>query len=184
MPAIRSLCVFCGSRQGQSVVFAEAAMHAGRWLAEREITLVYGGGSVGLMGILADACLEAGGKVVGVITRRLMDREVGHRGVTRLELVDTMLERKEKMAELSDAFIALPGGIGTLDELFEMLTWTQLRIHDKPNGLLNVDGYYDPLIRFLNQSVCERGFATAGEIANLRVAGTLEELFERLEDAG
>lgn len=181
MSTIRSLCVFCGSRQGQSPAFAEAAMRTGRLLAERDIALVYGGGSVGLMGILADACLEAGGQVVGVITRRLMDSEVGHRGVTRLELVDTMLERKEKMAELSDAFIALPGGIGTLDELFEMLTWTQLRIHDKPNGLLNVDGYYDSLVRFLKGSVGEQGFASDREIRNLRVSDSLEDLLAALE---
>ena len=161
MLTIGSLCVFCGSRQGQSPAFAETAMHTGRVLAEREITLVYGGGSVGLMGILANACLEAGGQVTGVITRKLMDREVGHRG-------------------LSDAFIALPGGIGTLDELFEMLTWTQLQIHDKPSGLLNIEGYYDSLIRFLNDSVCARGFATAPEIENLKVAGTLERLLDVL----
>lgn len=177
---IQSLCVFCGSRQGQSPVFAEVAMELGRTLAARGIRLVYGGGSVGLMGILADACLEAGGEVTGVITRHLMTREVGHAGVTELIQVDTMLERKTRMAEHSDAFLSLPGGIGTLDELFEMLTWTQLYLHDKPNGLLNVDGYYDSLIAFLRDSVHANGFADAKHIDNLIVGDTIDELIAAL----
>jgi uncharacterized protein (TIGR00730 family) len=176
--SLRSLCVFCGSRQGQSPAFAESAIWIGRLLAARGIRLVYGGGSVGLMGILADACLEAGGEVTGVITRHLMDREVGHRGCTELILVDTMLERKTRMAELSDGFLSLPGGIGTLDELFEMLTWTQLRLHQKPNALLNVDGFYDPLIAFLRQSVLDLGFADAPTIGNLLVDEDPEALLD------
>ena len=176
--SLRSLCVFCGSRQGQSPAFAESAIRLGRLLAARGIRLVYGGGSVGLMGILADACLEAGGEVTGVITRHLMDREVGHRGCTELILVDTMLERKTRMAELSDGFLSLPGGIGTLDELFEMLTWTQLRLHQKPNALLNVDGFYDPLIAFLRQSVLDLGFADAPTIGNLLVDEDPEALLD------
>lgn len=176
--SLRSLCVFCGSRQGQSPAFAESAIRLGRLLAARGIRLVYGGGSVGLMGILADACLEAGGEVTGVITRHLMDREVGHRGCTELILVDTMLERKTRMAELSDGFLSLPGGIGTLDELFEMLTWTQLRLHLKPNALLNVDGFYDPLIAFLRQSVLDLGFADAPTIGNLLVDEDPEALLD------
>ena len=176
--SLRSLCVFCGSRQGQSPAFAESAIRLGRLLAARGIRLVYGGGSVGLMGILADACLEAGGEVTGVITRHLMDREVGHRGCTELILVDTMLERKTRMAELSDGFLSLPGGIGTLDELFEMLTWTQLRLHQKPNALLNVDGFYDPLIVFLRQSVLDLGFADAPTIGNLLVDEDPEALLD------
>lgn len=178
--SIQSLCVFCGSRQGQSPAFAEVAMELGRTLAARDIRLVYGGGSVGLMGILADACLEAGGEVTGVITRHLMTREVGHAGVTELIQVDTMLERKTRMAEHSDAFLSLPGGIGTLDELFEMLTWTQLYLHDKPNGLLNVDGYYDSLIAFLRDSVHANGFADARHIDNLIVGDTIDELIAAL----
>lgn len=176
----RALCVFCGSRQGQSPAFAEAAMRTGRLLAVRGIRLVYGGGSVGLMGILADACLEAGGHVTGVITRHLMDREVGHRGCTELVLVDTMLERKTRMAELSDAFLSLPGGIGTLDELFEMLTWSQIHLHDKPNALLNVEGYYDPLLAFLRDSVRGRGFADLSHIEALLVGDDLETLLDSL----
>lgn len=155
-------------------------MELGRTLAARDIRLVYGGGSVGLMGILADACLEAGGEVTGVITRHLMTREVGHAGVTELIQVDTMLERKTRMAEHSDAFLSLPGGIGTLDELFEMLTWTQLYLHDKPNGLLNVDGYYDSLIAFLRDSVHANGFADARHIDNLIVGDTIDELIAAL----
>lgn len=179
--SLRSLCVFCGSRQGQSPAFAESAIRIGRLLAARGIRLVYGGGSVGLMGILADSCLEAGGEVTGVITRHLMDREVGHRGCTELILVDTMLERKTRMAELSDGFLSLPGGIGTLDELFEMLTWTQLRLHQKPNALLNVDGFYDPLIAFLRQSVLDLGFADAPTIGNLLVDEDPEALLDLIE---
>ncbi|MCB1089146.1 MAG: TIGR00730 family Rossman fold protein [Verrucomicrobiae bacterium] len=175
---LRSLCVFCGSRQGQSPAFARTAMEVGRGLAARGIRLVYGGGSIGLMGIMADACLEAGGQVTGVITRHLMDREVGHRGVTDLLLVDTMLERKTRMAELSDAFLSLPGGVGTLDELFEMLTWTQLHLHEKPNGLLNIEGYYDPLLSFLRDRVQGCGFADAAHVDNLMVGDDFEALLD------
>ncbi len=155
-------------------------MLLGRTLAERGVRLVYGGGSVGLMGILADACLEAGGEVTGVITRHLMSREVGHSQVTELIQVDTMLERKSRMAELADAFLSLPGGIGTLDELFEMLTWTQLHLHEKPNGLLNVNGYYDGLLAFLRDSVQEAGFADAAHLENLIVRDNIDELLEAL----
>ena len=180
---LRSLCVFCGSRQGRSPAFAESAILTGRLLARRGIRLVYGGGSVGLMGILADACLEAGGSVTGVITRHLMDREVGHSGVTELVLVDTMLERKTRMAELSDAFLSLPGGIGTLDELFEMLTWSQLGLHggrDKPNALLNVEGYYDGLLDFLKTSVRDGGFASAAHFDDLLAGPDLEPLLDTI----
>jgi len=126
----------------------------GTLLAEREIELVYGGGKVGLMGILADACLEAGGRVVGVIPRILMEWEVGHEGLTRLEIVDSMHTRKSRMAELAEGFIALPGGMGTFEELFEILTWAQLGFHAKPVALLDVEGYYEPLVQML-----ERGFS-------------------------
>lgn len=155
-------------------------MALGRTLAAQKIRLVYGGGSVGLMGILADACLEAGGHVTGVITRHLMTREVGHAGVTELIQVDTMLERKTCMAEHSDAFLSLPGGIGTLDELFEMLTWTQLHLHAKPNALLNVDGYYDSLLAFLRDSVHGNGFADRVHLDNLIVGDEIEELIDTL----
>jgi uncharacterized protein (TIGR00730 family) len=172
-----SLCIFCGSRQGSSPAYAQAAIETGRFLADRGIRLVYGGGSVGLMGIVADACLEAGGEVTGVITQRLMDREVGHTGVD-LEIVESMLDRKSRMAELSDGFISLPGGIGTLDELFEMVTWTQLHIHEKRNGLLNIDGYFDSLIDFLQFKIMAEGFVSESLTEYLCWSDSIEELVE------
>lgn len=155
----------------------------GRLLGERGIRLVYGGGSLGLMGAVADGCLEAGGEVVGVIPDFLMGLELGHRGVTQLEVVPDMLSRKQRMAELSDGFVTLPGGIGTLDELFEMLTWTRLGVHRKPNGLLNVDGFYDDLIAFCHRTQVEGGFISAENAANLIVADSVSDLVERLETA-
>jgi uncharacterized protein (TIGR00730 family) len=153
----QNLTVFCGSSSGRSAVHAEKARQVGCWLAERGIGLVYGGGRVGLMGVLADACLRAGGRVVGVIPRALADKEVAHTGLTELHVVGSMHERKALMADLCDAFLALPGGYGTWDELFEALTWTQLGIQSKACGLLNVDGYYDALIAMVDRAV-EEGF--------------------------
>lgn len=152
---LRSLCVFCGSRVGRHPAYAAAAREVGRLLGARGITLVYGGGRVGLMGELADAALQAGAHVIGVIPQMLIEREVGHSGLTELEVVTTLAQRKVRMGELSDAFMALPGGIGTLDELFEVWTWSQLYRDQKPSGLLNVNGYYDPLLTFLDRSVEE-----------------------------
>lgn len=152
--ALKHVCVFCGSRSGVRPAYQAMARSLGTLLAEREIELVYGGGKVGLMGILADACLEAGGKVVGVIPRALMEWEVGHEGLTRLEIVDSMHTRKARMAELAEGFIALPGGMGTFEELFEILTWAQLGFHAKPVALLDVEDYYAPLVQML-----ERGFS-------------------------
>ncbi|MBL8446132.1 MAG: TIGR00730 family Rossman fold protein [Zoogloeaceae bacterium] len=152
---MKRICVFCGSRSGGRPIYAEVATRLGTLLAERQIELVYGGGNVGLMGKLADACLEAGGRVVGVIPRALMDWEVGHEGLTRLEVVDSMHTRKARMAELADGFIALPGGLGTLEELFEVLTWAQLGFHAKPVGLLDVAAYYTPLVQWLEAGVSE-----------------------------
>ena len=154
---MESVCVYCGSGNGRRPAYAHAARALGTVAAERSLRVVYGGASVGLMGALADAALAAGGEVEGVIPRRLVDRELAHPGLTRLHVVDGMLERKELMAERSDAFIALPGGIGTLDELFETLTWTQLGIHLKPSGLLDVEGYWQPLVQLLERQV-EEGF--------------------------
>ena len=153
---MRSLCVFCGSSPGAQSAYADAARVMGRTLAERRIRLVYGGGHVGLMGVLADAAMAAGGDVIGVITEGLQLREVGHKGLPDLRVVPSMHERKAVMAGLSDAFVALPGGAGTLDELFEAWTWTQLGIHRKPIGFLNTAGYYDPLLTFLDRAVAER----------------------------
>jgi uncharacterized protein (TIGR00730 family) len=147
---ISRLCVFCGASAGARPEYEADARRLGAQLAQRRITLIYGGGRAGLMGAVADSSLEHGGQVVGVITRLLQNRELEHKGVTSLHIVETMHERKMMMANLADAFIALPGGLGTLDELFEILAWAQLGIHAKPVGLLNTHGYYDTLMEFLD----------------------------------
>ena len=177
MSAPLSVCVYCGSRDGASPAYARAATAVGGAIARRGWQLVYGGGRAGLMGRVADAALAAGGRVVGVIPRTLMDREVGHAGLTELHVVDTMHQRKRLMAERSDAFIALPGGIGTFEELFEVWTWRQLGYHDKPVGLLNVEGYYDALLGFLGQTVTG-GFVAPQQHALLEVASDAETLLE------
>jgi len=152
---MRRICVFCGSASGTRPEYVEAARALAAAMAARGLGLVYGGGNVGLMGIVADAMLEAGGDVVGVIPHALMSREIGHAGVTTLHVVDSMHERKARMADLADAFIALPGGIGTFEEWFEAVTWTQLGVHQKPCGLLNAAGFYDDLIRFMDHAWSE-----------------------------
>jgi uncharacterized protein (TIGR00730 family) len=149
------ICVFLGSSIGRSPIYADVASRFGALLAARGIGLVYGGGTVGLMGIIADAAAEAGGEVIGVIPEALRAREHDHRGLSDLHVVTTMHERKAKMAELSDAFVALPGGIGTFEELFEVWTWAQLGYHDKPCGLLNVNGFYDRMADFIDHVVAE-----------------------------
>ena len=154
---IRSVCVFCGSNAGNDPRFALAAREFGELLAREGIALVYGGGHVGLMGVIADAVLANGGRAIGVIPRALWDREVGHRGLTELHIVETMHERKAMMASLADAFVALPGGLGTLEEIFEVWTWAQLGIHAKPLGFLDVAGFYGPLLEFLDRAV-DAGF--------------------------
>lgn len=154
---VRSVCVFCGASIGANPAYREAAVALGQAIARRGLTLVYGGGAVGLMGVVADAAMAADGEVVGIIPQSLLDAEVGHKGLTRLEVVDGMHARKARMAELSDAFIALPGGLGTLEELFEVWTWGQLGYHAKPLGLLDVNGFYDKLGGFLDHIV-EEGF--------------------------
>lgn len=176
MPAIS---VFCGSKPGVQPGYAALAADVGRMIAQRGVTLVYGGGRVGLMGALADAALAAEGRVIGVIPQMLIDREVGHANLSELHVVRTMAERKEMMGELSDAFLTLPGGTGTMDELFEAWTWTQLGLQRKPNGLLNHDGYYDPLIAFLDRSVTE-GFLDARHRAQLWVDTDAARLIDRL----
>jgi uncharacterized protein (TIGR00730 family) len=153
---MKAVCVYCGSNTGSKPAYAERAMALGTRLARDELALVYGGGNVGLMGIVADAVLEAGGEVVGVIPQQLVDWEVAHRGVTRLEVVDSMHARKARMFDLADAFVALPGGFGTLDEMFEMLTWRQLGLGDKPCAFLDVDGFYAPLMAMVDRMVAER----------------------------
>jgi len=153
---MKRICVFCGSNAGARSEYAEAARALAAILVERKLGIVYGGGKVGLMGVLADAAIEHGGEVIGVIPQSLLDKEVGHRGVTELMVVETMHERKARMNNLSDAFIALPGGFGTLDEFFEVLTWAQLGLHRKPCALFNVAGYYDSLLAMLDHAATER----------------------------
>jgi uncharacterized protein (TIGR00730 family) len=152
----RSVCVYCGSNAGSRPLYAERAAALGTRLAREGLALVYGGGNVGLMGIVADAALAAGGEVVGVIPEQLVNWEVAHRGVTRLEVVANMHERKARMFDLSDAFVALPGGFGTMDEMFEMLTWRQLGLGDKPCAFLDVNAFWQPLMAMLDTMVCER----------------------------
>jgi len=153
---MRSVCVYCGSNSGARPAYAERAVQLGQRLAREGLALVYGGGNVGLMGIVADAALASGGEVVGVIPEQLVGWEVAHAGLTRLEVVANMHERKARMFDLSDAFVALPGGFGTLDEMFEMLTWRQLGLGDKPCAFLDVDGFYAPLIAMMDRMVEER----------------------------
>ena len=174
------LCVFCGSNPGTRPEYVDAARRLGRALVARRLGLVYGGGSVGLMGVLADATLEAGGEVIGVIPRPLATRELAHRGLTELREVDSMHERKATMAALADAFAALPGGLGTFEELLEILTWSQLGIHEKPVAVLDVLGYYDGLRRLLAHAEGE-GFLHRENAALLLVATTPEDLLDRLE---
>ncbi|WP_438013917.1 TIGR00730 family Rossman fold protein [Sorangium sp. So ce315] len=179
MRKLSRICVYCGSNPGASPAYREAAVQLGELLVARGIGLVYGGGRVGLMGAIADAVLARGGEVTGVIPHFLNQREIEHRGLTELHVVETMHERKAKMAALSDAFIALPGGIGTLEELFEAWTWTQLGSQDKPVGLLDVQGYYRPLIAFLDHVVSEQ-FLKPGHRAVLQVADDATELLALL----
>lgn len=177
----RALCVYCGSSSGDRPVFAEAARSLGRALAERGIEVVYGGAHVGLMGILADATIAAGGRVIGVIPQQLVRKELAHTTLTALHVTPSMHARKSKMAELSEGFIALPGGIGTLEEIFEIWTWAQLGLHGRPCGLLNVDGYYDDLVRFLDHAT-ERRFIRPEQRSMLLVDSDVERLLARFAD--
>jgi len=154
-PALKRICVFCGANAGSRAAYTTAARDLASLMAGQKIGLVYGGGNVGLMGIIADAMLDAGSEVIGVIPASLVAKEVAHYGVTELRVVQTMHERKALMSDLSDAFIAMPGGFGTLDEFFEILTWSQLGFHRKPCGLLNIAGYYDGLLKMLDHAVAE-----------------------------
>jgi len=177
---LQSVCVYCGSSFGDDPRFAAAAAAFGATLAASGRTLVYGGGCVGLMGVLADAALAAGGRVVGVIPQALVDKEVAHFGLSELCVVASMHERKALMAELCDGFVALPGGIGTLEELFEAWTWGQLGLHEKPYGLLNVGGFFDPLLSFLDSQVAHR-FVRPEHRNLLLVATDGEELLQRMD---
>jgi uncharacterized protein (TIGR00730 family) len=174
-----SVCVYCGSRPGELPAYAEAARDIGHEIGRRGWQLIYGGGRAGLMGEVADAALAAGATVIGVIPESLMGRELGHRGLTELHVVETMHQRKMMMAERSDAFLALPGGIGTFEELFEVWTWRQLGYHDKPLGLLNVAGYYDALLGFLAHSR-DQGLMTTAQTDLLQVGDDPSALLQAL----
>jgi hypothetical protein len=176
---LRSICVFCGASSGAQSIYSQAAKDLGRHLAEQGLRLIYGGGAVGLMGVVADAAMAAGGEVIGIIPQSLERAEIGHPGLTRLEVVDGMHARKARMAELSDAFIALPGGIGTLEELFEVWTWGQLGYHNKPLGLLDINGFYSKLGEFLDHLVSER-FVRPPHRAMLQRGESPSELLELL----
>lgn len=175
--AMQSVCVYCGSHSGSRPIYTERAAHLGRQLAENGLTVVYGGGNVGLMGTVADAALAAGGEVVGVIPEQLVDWEVAHRDLTRLEVVPNMHVRKARMFELSGGFIAMPGGFGTLDEMFEMLTWRQLGIGDKPCAFLDVDGFYQPLIDMMDRMVSEH-FVNAEQRLDLWHGEDIDRMLE------
>ncbi len=176
-----SLCVYCGSRLGNQPAYEAAARRVGTMIGQRGWQLVYGGGNAGLMGAVANTALCAGASVIGVIPQSLMERELGHPGLTELHVVDTMHERKQMMAEHADAFLALPGGIGTFEELFEVWTWRQLGYHDKPVGLLNVEGYYDRLLSFMEQTAAD-GFVPQAQQQLLQVASDEAELLDRLAE--
>lgn len=180
--ALRSVCVFCGSSAGNSPAYRSASLALADHLAQSNRTLVYGGAEIGLMGAVADRVLERGGDVIGVIPQSLVDVEVAHTALTQLHVTDGMHSRKAKMADESDAFIALPGGLGTLEELFEVLTWAQLGYHNKPIGLLNVEGYFDSLLKFLDGAAHE-GFMRAAHRDLLQVSSDSADLLERLENA-
>lgn len=182
MNKLESICLFCGASPGANPEYKDAAADFGATLAAQKIRLIYGGGSVGLMGVAADACLANGGEVIGVIPRMLMEKEVGHTGVSKMHVVETMHERKALMTGLSDGFIALPGGFGTLDELFESLTWLQLAYHTKPIGLLNVGGFFNGLIQFLDHARDER-FLRDLHRESLHTDNNLTALIKKLRNA-
>lgn len=178
---IKRICVFCGSRKGVRAAYMHAAQQTGSLIAQRGYELVYGGGHVGLMGTVAGSTLENGGKVIGIIPKALADVEIAHHGLTELHIVDTMHERKAMMANLADAFIALPGGYGTLEELCEIITWGQLGLHSKPFGILNVEGYYDGLMHFFNFAT-EEGFVHPTERDVIYSNTDIDALITQLEN--
>ncbi|MEB3754677.1 TIGR00730 family Rossman fold protein [Acinetobacter sp. MD2(2019)] len=177
---MKSIAIFCGSKAGNQPVFVQIAQQVGTFLAQKNMTLVYGGGRSGLMGTVADSALQAGGQVIGVIPTALVDKELAHPNLTELHVVKNMHERKTKMSELSDGFIALPGGAGTLEEIFEQWTWAQLGIHAKPCGFLNVNGFYDPLLEMVERTVAT-GFTQSRFSNALQVSDNIETLFSLFE---
>ncbi len=179
MPGRKRLCVYCGSSPGNHAAFLDGANRLGAALAQHEFDLVYGGASIGLMGAVANAALENGAAVYGVMPQSLADKEIAHDGLTELFITSSMHDRKEKMADLSDGFIAMPGGLGTLEELFEIWTWAQLGFHNKPVGLLNIEGFYDALIQFLGQTT-KAGFVRTAHHDILQVDSDPSGLIERM----
>ncbi|MFT4033088.1 MAG: TIGR00730 family Rossman fold protein [Siphonobacter sp.] len=177
---MKNIAVFCGASAGYNSIYREVAIEVGTYLATNQLSLIYGGGNVGLMGIVADAVLAAGGEVIGVIPDFLKKWEVAHSGLTELHITETMHERKALMAERADAFITLPGGFGSMDELFEILTWKQLNIHQKPVGILNIDGFYDPLLLMLDQMV-SKGFLKPANRDMLLVSDSIEQLMALMQ---
>ena len=182
MAPISNVCVYCGSRKGDDPRWRRAAERLGRGFAERGVGLVYGGGTIGLMGEIADAVIAAGGRVTGIIPTHLDKHEIGHRGVSELLIVESMHERKRLMFERSDAFVILPGGIGTLDETFEIVTWRQLHLHDKPVLLVNQEGYWEPFLRLIDHIIA-RDFASVGIRRLFDVVDDVDEVFEALDAA-
>ncbi|MCA0455542.1 MAG: TIGR00730 family Rossman fold protein [Chloroflexi bacterium] len=176
---MKQVCIFCGSYAGAQPVYMQAARAIGLSLAKREIGLVYGGGKVGLMGAIADGALEGGGQVLGIIPQSLVDRELAHKGLTELQILSSMHERKAAMAQVAEGFIALPGGFGTLDELFEIITWAQLGFHRKPVALLNVAGYFNPLLAFIDHMATE-GFIKPEHRGAILVRNEVEDLLDTL----
>jgi uncharacterized protein (TIGR00730 family) len=178
---MKAICVFCGSSPGFDPVYREIASELGREIARRRLRLVYGGGNIGLMGTLADAVLEAGGEVVGVIPQALVDKEVAHGGLSELIIVGTMHERKARMADMADAFVAMPGGFGTFEEFCEVVTWTQLGVHAKPSGVLNVNGFYDPLLALFDRALADGFLRTEHRglvLTDRTVNGILDKIAE------
>lgn len=178
---MKSIAIFCGSALGADPIYLCTAQNVGRCLAEQGITLVYGGGRSGLMGVVADSALAAGGQVIGVIPQVLVTKELAHPGLTELHVVENMQQRKSKMSELVDGFVAMPGGVGTLEEIFEQWTWAQLGIHLKPCAFLNVDGFYDDLLKFLSITA-EKGFTHSRFIDHLVVAEQIETVVEQFQN--
>ncbi|EMY4797615.1 TIGR00730 family Rossman fold protein [Bacillus cereus group sp. BceL296] len=178
---MNSICVFCGSNFGESEEYKNTAEKLGEFLGKKNTTLIYGGGKVGLMGSVANSALQAGGNVVGIIPEFLRDKEIAHQGLTDLIVVDSMHSRKQKMSELADGFIVLPGGYGTYEEMFEVLSWGQIGIHKKPVGLINVDGFFDPLLKMLQHTV-DKGFARPENLNLILSSTNIEELFAQMKD--
>ncbi len=177
---MNKITIYCGSSTGFSIEYSNTAIRVGEFFAKNNIELVYGAGSVGLMGITADACLQLGGRVIGVIPQFLMDLEVGHKNLSEIYITENMHERKSKMCEISDGVIALPGGYGTLDELFEMLTWSQLGLHEMPIGLLNINNFFDPLLAMV-QKMVDEGFLKPENQALIIVDDDIENLIENMK---